>query len=425
MLDMRLLRQDKTHLLQALHARGATTTELDQLFVADAQRRATMQQCETLKHTRNTVSQRVAVSKKANEDATVWIEKMREVGDEIQRLDEHIRQLDATCEALLLHLPNIPHASVPFGKSAHDNVEIRRHYEPHTFSFEPQPHWEIAQRLCLVDAEAGSRVTGSRFVFYRGWGARLERALANFMLDMHTLEHGYEPLTPPMIVHRHSMVGTGQLPKFAEDAFQIADNDYFLVPTAEVPVTNFYRDQMLLATDLPKMFTAYSGCFRQEAGAAGRDTRGLIRLHQFHKVELVAFALPEQSYDVLERMTNHAENVLKRLGLPYRVLALCTGDMGFTATKTYDIEVWFPSANGYREISSVSNTEAFQARRANIRFRRSPKEKPEFVHTLNGSGLAVDRTMAALIENYQEEDGSIMVPEALRPYLGGVQKISI
>jgi seryl-tRNA synthetase len=423
-LDMKVLRNDLDRVKQSLTARGKSLDAVSAFTDLDLRRRELIQESEALKNRRNTVSQEVAQKKKAGQDAESLILEMRDVSDRIKALDEDTRVLEEQLEAIVLSIHNIVHPSVPVGASEEDNVEIRRSLEPRAFGFEPKPHWEIAQDLGIIDMEAASAVTGSRFVFYKGLGARLERALMNFMLDLHTGEHGYEELVPPMIVNRNSLIGTGQLPKFAEDVFKLEEQDYFLVPTAEVPVTNFHREQILNAEELPKYYTAYSACFRSEAGSAGRDTRGLIRLHQFHKVELIKLTLPEHSYDELETMTANAEKVLAKLGLPYRVLALCTGDTGFSAAKTYDLEVWLPSGGTYREISSCSNTEDFQARRAQIRFRRDAKSKPEFVHTLNGSGLAVDRTIAAILENYQQADGSVLIPEALAPYMGGVTRIT-
>ncbi|TLS50491.1 serine--tRNA ligase [Paenibacillus antri] len=425
MLDMKLLRNDYERVKQALLARGGKALpELEAFTAVDARRRELLQESESLKNRRNTVSQEVARKKKAGEDAEDLILEMRDVSDRIKALDDETRIVEEQLDAILMSIPNVTHESVPVGSSEEDNVEVRRLLEPRSFDFEPKPHWDVAAALGIVDTEAASKVTGSRFVFYKGLGARLERALINFMLDLHTGEHGYEELTPPMIVNSDSLRGTGQLPKFAEDVFKLEGLDYFLVPTAEVPVTNFHREEILNAADLPKYYTAYSACFRSEAGSAGRDTRGLIRLHQFHKVELIKVTTPESSYEELEAMTANAEKVLQLLGLPYRVLALCTGDIGFTAAKTYDLEVWLPSAGMYREISSCSNTEDFQARRAQIRFRRDAKSKPEFVHTLNGSGLAIDRTIAAILENYQQEDGSVVIPEALVPYMGGATVIA-
>lgn len=424
MLDIKLLRNNPEKVKESLEWRGNPLDDLKVFEELDKRRRELLQESESLKHQRNTVSQEIAAKKRNGEPADDLIKEMRQVSDRIKELDDEVRKIEEDLENLLLAIPNVTHESVPKGKSEEDNVEVRRWSEPTTFSFEPKPHWEIAQDLGIVDHEAAGKVTGSRFVFYKGLGARLERALIQFMLDMHVNEHGYEEINPPMIVHRDSLIGTGQLPKFEEDVFKIQDTEYFLAPTAEVPVTNYHREEILSADELPKYYVAYSACFRSEAGAAGRDTRGLIRLHQFHKVEMVKITTPDQSYEELEKMTANAEAVLQRLGLPYRVISLCTGDIGFSAAKTYDLEVWLPSGNSYREISSCSNTEEFQARRAKIRFRRDAKSKPEFVHTLNGSGLAVDRTIAAILENYQQEDGSVLIPEALVPYMGGVTKIA-
>lgn len=424
MLDVKWLRNDYDKVAQALANRGKSEELIAGFPALDARRREILQETDQLKNRRNVVSQEVAKLKRSGGDAEALIIEMREVGDRIKEIDDEIRVLEAQIDELMLAIPNVPHESVPVGASEEDNVELRRVGEPSVFEFEPKPHWEIAQELGILDFERAGKVTGSRFVFYRGLGARLERALINFMMDLHSDQHGYEEVLPPYIVNRDSLFGTGQLPKFEEDLFKIADSDYYLIPTAEVPVTNIAREEILALEELPKYFVAYSACFRSEAGAAGRDTRGLIRQHQFNKVELLKLATPESSYDELEKMTANAERVLQLLGLPYRVLALCTGDMGFTAAKTYDLEVWLPSADTYREISSCSNVEDFQARRAAIRFRREPKSKPEFVHTLNGSGLAVGRTFAAILENYQQPDGSVIVPEALRPYMGGIEVIT-
>jgi len=348
---------------------------------------------------------------------------MKELSDEIKRLDGEVKEIDDKLLNLLLHIPNIPHESVVEGESDEDNVEIRKWGEPKDFGFEPKAHWDLGAELDILDFERASKLTGARFSLFKNAGARLERALINFMLDLHTTEHGYIEMATPFMVNRDSMIGTGQLPKFEYDMFHIPSKDYFLVPTAEVPLTNLYRDEILDEDMLPMYYTAYTPCFRQEAGSAGRDTRGLIRNHQFDKVELVKFSLPEDSYDELEKLTNNAEEILKLLGLPYRVVMLSTGDLGFSAAKTYDLEVWMPSYGRYVEISSCSNFEDFQARRANIRFRREDTKKLEFVHTLNGSGLAVGRTFAAIIENYQQEDGSIKIPEVLKPYAGGLEEI--
>ncbi|ARA98142.1 serine--tRNA ligase [Geobacillus thermodenitrificans] len=418
MLDVKLLRTQFQEVKEKLLQRGDDLANIDRFEQLDKERRRLIAQVEELKSKRNEVSQQIAVLKREKKDAESLIVEMREVGDRIKQMDEQIRQLEEELDSLLLSIPNVPHESVPVGQSEEDNVEVRRWGEPRSFSFEPKPHWDIADQLGLLDFERAAKVAGSRFVFYKGLGARLERALINFMLDIHLDEFGYQEVLPPYLVNRASMIGTGQLPKFAEDAFHLDNEDYFLIPTAEVPVTNLHRDEILTADDLPLYYAAYSACFRAEAGSAGRDTRGLIRQHQFNKVELVKFVKPEDSYDELEKLTHQAETILQRLGLPYRVVALCTGDLGFSAAKTYDIEVWLPSYGTYREISSCSNFEAFQARRANIRFRREPKAKPEYVHTLNGSGLAIGRTVAAILENYQQEDGSVVIPEALRPYMG-------
>ncbi|MCS7460033.1 serine--tRNA ligase [Paenibacillus doosanensis] len=426
MLDIKLLRNDLQRVEQAMNHRGKTLEDISRFTSLDTKRRELLQEVEQLKNRRNVVSQEVAALKKAKQDADALIEEMKGVGDRIKVLDDEIRVLETELNGIILAIPNIPHESVPVGKSEEENVEIRRTGEPRQFSFEPKAHWDLGQELGILDFEAAAKVTGSRFVFYKGLGARLERALINFMMDLHSDHHGYEEMLPPQIVNRDSLTGTGQLPKFEEDVFKLSGEgiDYFLIPTAEVPVTNYYRDDILSIDDLPKYFAAFSACFRSEAGSAGRDTRGLIRQHQFNKVELVKLTLPENSYEELEKLTADAEKVLQLLKLPYRVLTLCTGDLGFSSAKTYDLEVWLPSSGTYREISSCSNFEDFQARRANIRFRRDTKAKPEFVHTLNGSGLALGRTVAAILENYQQEDGSVLIPEVLRPYMGNLEKIS-
>lgn len=417
MFDAKLLRHHFDQVSQSMSNRGKLPDELNKYSGLDTTRRQLLQEVEQLKNRRNVVSQEVAAKKKAKEDANDLILEMREVADQIKKLDEELRGIEEQLESILFALPNMPHDSVPVGSSEDDNVEIRRWGEPTEFSFEIKAHWDIAQELGILDFEAASKVTGSRFVFYKGLGARLERALANFMMDLHSIDHGYEEMLPPMLVNKDSLTGTGQLPKFAEDVYQIQGSDYYLIPTAEVPVTNFHRDEILNADNLPKYYVAYSACFRSEAGAAGRDTRGLIRQHQFNKVELVKLVSPESSYDELEKLTENAEKVLQLLELPYRVVSLCTGDLGFSAAKTYDLEVWLPHSGMYREISSCSNFEDFQARRSNLRFRRDTKAKPEFVHTLNGSGLALGRTVAAILENYQQEDGSVVIPDVLRPYM--------
>jgi seryl-tRNA synthetase len=424
LLDVKLFRNDYEKVEQAMIHRGKSPEEISGFTDLDKMRRELLQETELLKNKRNIVSQEVAKRKKAGEDAEQLIIEMREVADRIKDLDETIRQLEEEIQQWILSIPNIPHESVPKGASEEDNVEIRRWGSVPEFAFETQPHWEIAGQLGILDFEAAAKVTGSRFVFYKGLGARLERALINFMMDLHSTEHGYTEMLPPLMVNRDSMTGTGQLPKFEEDAFKVQNTEYFMIPTAEVPVTNYHREEILSIEDLPKYYVAYSPCFRSEAGSAGRDTRGLIRQHQFNKVELVKLVAPDDSYDELEKLTQNAEKVLQLLKLPYRVMALCGGDLGFNSAKTYDLEVWLPHSNMYREISSCSNFEDFQARRANIRFRRDAKAKPEFVHTLNGSGLAVGRTVAAILENYLQEDGSVAVPEVLQPYMNNVKVLT-
>ncbi|CAM3795206.1 MULTISPECIES: serine--tRNA ligase [Paenibacillus] len=424
MLDVKILRSEFSRVEQSLKNRGKSLDLIADFPKLDARRRELLQESESLKNRRNTVSAEVARLKKNRENADELILEMREVSDKIKAMDEEVREVEANIAELTLAIPNIPHESVPVGASEEDNVEVRRWSEPAAFDFEPKAHWELAQNLNILDFEAGAKVTGSRFTFYKGLGARLERALISFMMDLHSDKHGYEEMLPPYIVNRDSLYGTGQLPKFEEDLFKISDTDYYLIPTAEVPVTNYHREEILNAEDLPKYYVAYSSCFRSEAGAAGRDTRGLIRQHQFNKVEMVKIVHPDTSFDELEKMTADAERVLQLLNLPYRVMELCTGDMGFGSMKTYDLEVWLPESGVYREISSCSNIGDFQARRANIRFRPEPKAKPEFVHTLNGSGLAVGRTVAAILENYQQADGSVVIPDVLRPYMGNISVIA-
>ncbi|MBC1419425.1 serine--tRNA ligase [Listeria fleischmannii] len=423
MLDVKLLRNHFEEVKAKLAHRGEDLGEFEKFGELDARRRTLILETEALKSERNAVSEEIAVLKRNKEDADAKIEEMRVVGDKIKTLDIELKDIDEKLNAILMAIPNIPHESTPIGETEDDNIEIRKWGELPNFDFEPKAHWDLGTNLDILDFEGAGKVTGSRFVFYKKLGARLERALLNFMMDLHSEEHGYEEMLPPYMVNRTSMTGTGQLPKFEEDAFLVEKEDYFLIPTAEVPVTNYHRDDILKAEELPRKYTAFSACFRSEAGSAGRDTRGLIRQHQFNKVELVQFVKPEDSYEALEKLTNNAEEVLKRLELPYRVLSMCTADLGFTAAKKYDLEVWIPSYNAYREISSCSNFEAFQARRANIRFRRELNGKPEFVHTLNGSGLAIGRTVAAILENYQEEDGSIRIPKVLQSYMGGIEKI--
>ncbi|EIL5925762.1 serine--tRNA ligase [Listeria monocytogenes] len=425
MLDVKLLRNNFDEVKQKLQNRGEDLGEFEKFGELDKRRRTLIVETEALKSQRNEVSQEIAKLKREKQDADAKIEEMRVVGDRIKTLEIELREIDEKLDMILMSIPNIPHESTPVGESEDDNVEIRKWGEVRAFDFEPKAHWDLGTDLDILDFENAAKVTGSRFVFYKKLGARLERALINFMMDLHSNEHGYEEMLPPYMVNRASMTGTGQLPKFEEDAFLIEAEDYFLIPTAEVPVTNYHREDILKAEDLPRKYTAFSACFRSEAGSAGRDTRGLIRQHQFNKVELVQFVKPEDSYVALEKLTGNAEEVLRRLELPYRVLSMCTADLGFTAAKKYDLEVWIPSYNSYREISSCSNFESFQARRANIRFRREPGSKPEYVHTLNGSGLALGRTVAAILENYQDADGSVRIPKVLQGYMGGIEKIEL
>lgn len=425
MLDVKLLRNNFDEVKQKLQNRGEDLGEFEKFGELDKRRRTLIVETEALKSQRNEVSQEIAKLKREKQDADAKIEEMRVVGDRIKTLDIELREIDEKLDMILMSIPNIPHESTPVGESEDDNVEIRKWGEVRAFDFEPKAHWDLGTDLDILDFENAAKVTGSRFVFYKKLGARLERALINFMMDLHSNEHGYEEMLPPYMVNRASMTGTGQLPKFEEDAFLIEAEDYFLIPTAEIPVTNYHREDILKAEDLPRKYTAFSACFRSEAGSAGRDTRGLIRQHQFNKVELVQFVKPEDSYVALEKLTGNAEEVLRRLELPYRVLSMCTADLGFTAAKKYDLEVWIPSYNSYREISSCSNFESFQARRANIRFRREPGSKPEYVHTLNGSGLALGRTVAAILENYQDADGSVRIPKVLQGYMGGIEKIEL
>jgi len=417
MLDIKFVRDHMDVVQQALINRG-NKINLDDFLTLEKERRVLLSQVEALKNTRNTVSQEISQLKRAKENADALVAQMRLVGDEISEMDATIREIELKLQTIIINIPNMLHSSVPIGQDENSNVELHTWGTLPTFDYQPLPHWDIGEHLNILDFERGSKVTGARFTFYRGLGARLERSLINFMLDVHTSEHGYTECLPPFIANKDSMMGTGQLPKFADDMFKLEGLDYYLIPTAEVPITNFHRSDVLDAKDLPVCYTAYSACFRAEAGSAGRDTRGLIRQHQFNKVEMVKFSLPEESYDELEKLTRNAEHILELLGLPYRRMALCSGDVGFSSAKTYDLEVWLPSFNTYREISSCSNFEDFQARRADIKFRREPKAKPEFVHTLNGSGLAIGRTVAAILENYQQPDGSVIVPEVLRSYMG-------
>lgn len=424
MLDIKRVRANYEEIKEQLAHRNEDLGTFDHFQEWDQQRRDLIAKTEVLKAQRNKASEEIAQKKRNKENADEAITAMRTLGDEIKGLDAQLNEVEEKFHHMMMRLPNIPHESVPVGEDEDSNVEVYTWGEVPTFEFEAQPHWDLGTGLNIIDFERASKVAGSRFVFYRGAGARLERALINFMMDYHADHHGYEEMLPPYMVNRTSLTGTGQLPKFEEDAFLIEKEDYFLIPTAEVPVTNFYRDEILPVDELPKGFNAYSASFRSEAGSAGRDTRGLIRQHQFNKIELVRFVKPEESYEQLELLTGHAEKILQELKLPYRKLLMCTGDLGFTAAKKYDLEVWIPTQAMYREISSCSNFEDFQARRTNIRFRRDKGAKPEYVHTLNGSGLAVGRTVAAILENYQQADGSVVVPEVLRPYMGGVEVIT-
>lgn len=422
MLDIKRIRTDFDGVAAKLATRGVAAETLANIKELDAKRRDVLVTVEELKAERNTVSAEIAQAKRNKENADDKIAAMQKLSADVKNLDAELLEIDEKLNAILTVLPNTPHDSVPVGADEEENVEIRRWGTPREFTFEPKAHWDLGEDLDILDWERGAKVTGARFLFYKNLGARLERALYNFMLDEHIAE-GYQEIITPYMVNHDSMFGTGQYPKFKEDTFELTDTNFVLIPTAEVPLTNYYRNEILEEKDLPIYFTAMSPSFRSEAGSAGRDTRGLIRLHQFHKVEMVKFATPEQSYDELEKMTANAENILQKLGLPYRVLALCTGDMGFSAAKTYDLEVWIPAQNAYREISSCSNTEDFQARRAQIRYRDAADGKVKLLHTLNGSGLAVGRTVAAILENYQNEDGSVTIPEVLRPYMGGVDVI--
>jgi seryl-tRNA synthetase len=407
---------------ESLRKRGQAY-DLRQFLDCDAKRRAILLEVEDLKHRRNRVSEQIPQMNKEDQDPSELIAEMREVSQRIKSLDEELSEHEETLHTILMELPNLPHPSVPIGKESEDNVIIRKVGEPRSSDFEPMPHWEIGEKLGILDFERAAKIAGARFALYVGLGARLERALINFMLDVQTKENGYLEVLPPFMANRASTTATGQLPKFEEDLFKLEGWDYYLVPTAEVPVTNIHRDEILDEEDLPKLYAAYTPCFRSEAGSYGKDTRGLIRQHQFNKVELVKFTTPESSYDELEALLNDAEMILQRLELPYQVVVLCTADIGFSAAKTYDIEAWMAGQQRYREISSCSNFEDFQARRGNIRFRRKGKKGTELVHTMNGSGLAVGRTVVAILEHFQQEDGSVVIPEALRPYMDGIERI--
>ena len=426
MLDLNFVRDHLPQVEEMLTRRGMNAAEvLGEFRQLDGVRRQHITELESLQARRNKASDEIARLKKAKQDATAQIAETKELREKIQGLESKVQEEDARLRELLAGIPNMPNPSVPVGRTSENNVEVRRWGKPPEFAFAPKPHWEVGEQLGILDLERAAKLSGARFAVYWDLGARMERALANFMLDLHTREHGYTEVLPPYLVNSESMYGTGQLPKFAQDSFRVphGDKDLWLIPTAEVPVTNLYRDEILEAARLPIALTAYTPCFRSEAGSYGKDVRGIIRQHQFQKVELVKFSRPESSYDELEKLTNNAEEVLQKLGLHYRVMALCTGDLGFSSAKTYDLEVWLPGQQLFREISSCSNFEAFQARRANIRYRPEGKSKTEFVHTLNGSGLAVGRTWLAIIENYQQADGSVVIPEALRPYMG-VERIT-
>ena len=423
MLDLKYVRDHIDEVRERIAPRGIEV-DWERFLELDASRRDILKEVENLRYQRNTVSEMIAQLKREKKDTSKEIEDMRTVSQRIKELDNQLQDKESALKELLLVIPNIPHSSVVVGKSSEDNPEIRRWGEVPQFSFQPKHHWEIGEELGILDFDRAAKMTGARFTLYHGLGAKIERVLINFMLDLHTKEHHYREVLPPFIVNKESLTGTGQLPKFEEDLFKLDSLDYYLVPTAEVPVTNIHQNEILPADSLPLYYTAYTPCFRKEAGSYGRETRGLIRQHQFNKVELVKFTTPETSYDELETLLLDAEEVLKRLKIPYRVVSLCTGDLGFSAAKTYDIEVWLPGQEVFREISSCSNFEDFQARRANIRYKTGVKEKSDYVHTLNGSGLAVGRTVVALLENYQQEDGSVVIPEALRPYMDGVTVIT-
>ena len=424
MLDIKKIREDYEGVKAAVERRCKGSFGIENVVKYDEERRAILAEVEAMKNKQNTVSKEIPKLKKAGEDTTAIMAEMKELSAKIKEMDGKLAEVEANLQNALLNVPNTPNAEVQIGEDDSDNVEIRKYMEPTQFDFEPKAHWDLGVDLDILDWERAAKISGARFTVYKGIGARLERAVINFMLDLHTVDQDYVEILPPFMVNRAAMTGTGQLPKFEEDMFYIPQKDFFLVPTAEVPVTNLRAQEIMPEAELPVYYTAYTPCFRAEAGSAGRDTRGLIRQHQFNKVELVKFVKPEGSYDELEKLTNDAEEVLKVLGIPYRVVRLSTGDLGFSSAMTYDIEVWMPSYGRYVEISSCSNFEDYQARRANIRFRPEEGGKPEFVHTLNGSGLAVGRTVAAILENFQQADGSVIIPEALRPYMGGLEVIT-
>ena len=422
MLDIKWVRENYEVVKNMLTSRN-NSFDLDKFMELEKARREMLVKVETLKEKRNAGSKQVGIMKRNGEDATELQNEIRNLGDEIKKLDDESNKIQEELNALALSIPNMPHQSVPLGKDENDNVEIRRWGEPRKFDFEPKPHWEIGEALDILDFERGVKLSESRFTILKGFGAKLERALLNFMLDLHTGEHGFTEIMPPVLVNTKTMTGTGQLPKFAEDLYRCTNDDLWLIPTAEVPLTNIHSGETFKESDLPKYYCAYTPCFRREAGSYGKDMRGMLRQHQFDKVEMVKISTPEKSYDELEHMTNCAEKVLQLLEIPYRVIVLSTGDMGFGAAKTYDIEVWLPSQNTYREISSCSNCEDFQARRLNMKYKPTDGTKPKLVHTLNGSGLAIGRTLIAILENYQQIDGSVIVPKALRPYLQNIEKI--
>jgi len=424
MLDIKRIRNDFEEVKRLIEKRGKGDFEIGQVIELDEKRREVIQKVEQMKNRQNTVSKEIPKLKKEGKDVTEILEEMKELSAKVKDLDNEVKELDDKIKDKLLNIPNTPRQDTPEGDSDEDNIVVKTWGEPTKFDFEHKAHWDIGVDLDILDFDRAAKITGSRFAVYKGLGAKLERALINFMLDLHTKEHDYKEVIPPFMVNKDSMTGTGQLPKFEEDMFYIPSKDYYLIPTAEVPVTNLYMNEILDGEELPIYHTAYTPCFRKEAGSAGRDTRGLIRQHQFNKVELVKFTAPEKSYEELETLLLAAEEVLKRLGLPYRVVRLCGGDLGFSSAMTYDIEVWMPSYGRYLEISSCSNFEDYQARRANIRYRPDKNEKVEFVHTLNGSGLAVGRTFSAILENYQQADGTVVIPEALRPYMGGIDRIT-
>ena len=422
MLDAKYIREHLEEVRDRIALRGQAVN-FDQFLLIDGERRKNLQEWERLRALQKKVSDEVSKKKKEGQEASELIAEMKKVSQEMKELDVVVQEKEKALQDFLLIVPNLPHSSVPVGKDSSDNVEVRRWGEIPGFDFEPKPHWDIGEALGILDFKTGAKLAGARFTLYLDLGAKLERALINFMLDLHTREHGYREVLPPFMVNRTTMTGTGQLPKFEEELFKVEGTDYFLIPTAEVPVTNIHQDEVLEEGVLPLYYTAYTPCFRKEAGSYGKDVRGLIRQHQFNKVELVKVTKPENSYDELEKLTSNAEEVLRRLNIPYRVITLCTGDLGFSAAKTYDIEVWLPGQDAFKEISSCSNCEDFQARRAKIRYRISGKSKTEYVHTLNGSGLAVGRALIAILENYQQADGSVLIPEVLRPYMHGVERI--